>query len=449
MQFAGMRTDLDLNPVGEQYNMLVALSDDTLPDPGALMITGITPQQTLADGYSEADFADILMNEVFTPGTVAVGYNNIRFDDEFIRMLFWRNFYDPYEWSWRDDRSRWDMLDVVRMTRALRPDGIQWPVIEGKPSNRLEHLSRANDLRHDKAHDAFSDVEALIAIAKLIRDHQPQLFSYLFDMRSKNQVRQLVNLDDKRPFVYTSGRYGSEHDFTTVAFPLTSSRNGNIVVYDLRYDPEPLLELSQKDLRDRLFANREARLSEGFVKVPVKEFQYNRVPAVAPIGVLSQGDGWQKIGLDQGAIEAHRDKLLSVPAFAENIRTIFENRPEFEKSIYPEGQLYDGFVADVDSPKIASVRLADENELADMHPEFVDERLAELLTHYKARNYPKSLSADEREAWEEWRSQKIQRELPTFIQELQKYAESTDDESKQFVLRELHLWAESIVPSGY
>ena len=138
MQFAGQRTDMNLQPIGEPVNVLVALNDDTIPIPEALLVTGITPQKTLDEGYSEADFAKLLVEEWFTPDTIVVGFNNVRFDDEFIRHLLWRNFHDPYEWSWKEGRSRWDMLDVVRMTRALRPEGINWPVDDkGEPTNRL------------------------------------------------------------------------------------------------------------------------------------------------------------------------------------------------------------------------------------------------------------------------------------------------------------------------
>lgn len=105
MQFAGIRTDMNLQQVGEPYNVLVKLNDDTLPSPDAAMVTSITPQQTQADGYTEAEFARMLMEEVFVEDTIAVGFNNIRFDDEFIRHLLWRNFYDPYEWTWKDGRS--------------------------------------------------------------------------------------------------------------------------------------------------------------------------------------------------------------------------------------------------------------------------------------------------------------------------------------------------------
>jgi exodeoxyribonuclease I len=297
MQFAGIRTDMDLNTIGEPYNVLVKLSDDTLPSPEALMVTGITPQQTQGDGYTEAEFAKFLSDEIFTPETIMVGFNNIRFDDEFMRYHMWRNFHDPYEWSWRDGRSRWDLLDVVRMTRALRPEGIVWPVVDGKATNRLELLTKENGIDHFKAHDALSDVEALIAVTGLIKSKQPQLYSYLLGLRDKKQVKRLVNLDDKKPFVYTSGRYDMEHDKTTVAFPLTAGKNGNVIVYDLRYDPKNVVDLSVNDLKKKLYATWEERKADGFVPLPVKELQYNRSPAVAPLGVLEQSDGWSRFHL--------------------------------------------------------------------------------------------------------------------------------------------------------
>lgn len=446
MQFAGIRTDMDLNPIGEPYNVLVRLNDDTLPSPEALMVTGITPQETVADGYSEAEFSKLLIEEVFTPDTIATGFNSIRFDDEFVRHLLWRNFYDPYEWSWKDGRSRWDLLDVVRMTRALRPEGIVWPVVDGKASNRLELLTKQNGIDHLKAHDALSDVEALIAVTKLIKNGQPQLYEHLLKLRDKSEVKKLVNLDDKKPFVYTSGRYNAEHDKTTVAFPLTAGKNGNVAVYDLRYDPSDVVNLSLDELKKKMYASWDERQTDGFMKLPIKELQYNRAPAVAPLGVLERADGWSRIHLDQATIEKHKTTLLSAPHFAENVRSLFENRAEFAKSSDVEAQLYDGFVGDRDRLRIETVRNTSERELADFHPAFSDERLAPLLLHYKARNFPKTLSQDESRAWEVWRANHIAKQLPGFMKSLQALASKELDDNRQFILQEMQLWAESIMP---
>ena len=439
---------MNLEPIGEPYNLLVTLNDDTLPSPDALMVTGITPQKTVEEGYAEAQFARMLSEEIFTPDTIAVGFNNIRFDDEFIRHLLWRNFHDPYEWSWKDGRSRWDLLDVVRLTRALRPEGIKWPLdAKGEPSNRLELITSANGIAHENAHDALADVTALIAVTKLIKQKQPQLYDYLLKMRDKKVVQQLVNVDDKKPFVYASGRYDKEFAKTTVAFPLTTSRNGGVVVYDLRYDPTPFVELSTEELSKKIFASWEERQAEDFVKLPVKELQYNRCPAVAPLGVLEQGDGWQKISLDLKTVQKHQNILLNHPDFAEKLRTIFENKPAFKKLPDPEAQLYDGFLNDRDRIRVEAVRNADERELVDFHPEFQDERLAPLLLHYKARNFPRSLSEDDLAQWETWRAQRLQAQLPGFMTALHRLAPTATDE-QQFILQELQLWAESTLPAS-
>ena len=323
MQFAGQRTDMDLNIVGEPVNILVKMTDDALPNPSAILVTKITPQKTLEEGYSEAEFCRMVTEEIFVSGTVAVGYNTVRFDDEFMRAILWRSFYDPYEWQWKDGRSRWDMLDVVRMVRALRPEGINWPVTEnGKATNRLELLTKLNGLEHAHAHDALSDVYATIAVAKMIRDKQPDMFNFLFKMREKNNVKKLVNLDDKQPVVYTSGRYSSEYDKTTVVVPIAPARNGNVLVYDLRYNLDTV--------------------PDGSFYPIVKELCYNKCPSVAPISVLDKNDGWKKIGLTKEIVDKNLESVMSHPEFAEQMRTENEKKgEEFPPAEEPEQALYE------------------------------------------------------------------------------------------------------------
>ena len=497
MQFAGQRTDMDLKPVGEPVNILVKMTDDALPSPGAINVTKITPQQTLMDGVSEAEFCKYIIEEIFVPDTVAVGYNTVRFDDEFMRAILWRNFYDPYEWEWKDGRSRWDMLDVVRLTRALRPEGIEWPFTdEGKPTNRLELITKLNGLSHEHAHDALSDVYATIAVAKLIKEKQPDLFKFLFSIRNKNDVKKIVNLDEKKPFVYASGRYSSEFNKTTVVFPLTSGRNGNVLVYDLRHDLERLLaepifsdaglefsstsyagQPAEPSLRDepvdqssagrRLDTKRKrfvhsaptavgdvenirvensnhsmhpkkqtSAIRSTFFPI-VKELCLNKCPAVAPLGVLDKNDGWEKIGLTRETIEQNLRTLLEHPEFAEQMREEYENRPEFPPAVEPETALYDGFLNDMDRAKVAAVRNTEPNKLADFQPDFIDERLPELLLHYKGRNFPETLSESEVEKYEEYRRTRLERQVPRFMAELEKVQ---DD----FIKDELLLYMQSL-----
>ena len=445
MQFAGQRTSMELTPIGEPVNILVKMTDDALPSPGAINVTGITPQMTLADGISEAEFCKYVTEEVFVPETVAVGYNTVRFDDEFMRACLWRNFYDPYEWEWKDGKSRWDMLDVVRMVRALRPEGINWPVTdEGKATNRLELLTKLNGLSHEHAHDALSDVYATIAVARMIREKQPKLFEFLFKMRGKNEVKKLVNLEDKKPFVYVSGRYASEFEKATVVVPLTAGRNGNVLVYDLRYDLEKVLKQGSRESvsRGALRAPANSRfyspsnpVSKTFYPI-VKELCYNKCPAVAPVSVLRDED-WERIGLTREVVEENLRILMEHPEFAEQMREQHENRPEFPPAVEPEGAIYDGFLNDSDKVKVAAVRNAEPSKLVDFHPDFIDERLPELLLHYKGRNFPECLSESEAAEYEEYRRASLERQAPKFMAEIEKVA---DD----FVKEELMLYLQSL-----
>ncbi len=449
MQFAGQRTNMDLEPIGEPVNILVKMTDDALPSPGAIMVTKITPQKTLEEGISEAEFCRVAMEEIFTPNTIAVGYNTVRFDDEFMRATLWRNFYDPYEWEWKDGRSRWDMLDVVRLVRALRPEGIEWPFTEeGKPTNRLELITVLSGLKHEHAHDALSDVYATISVARLIYEKQPEMFWYMLKMRDKKQVAKLVNLDDPKPVVYASGRYASEFNKTTVVIPVAESRNGNLLVYDLRYNPELFLDGSCQSLSSPVSASstgvplRDCHPS-GLYPV-IKELCLNKCPAVAPLGVLDKADGWKKIGLTREVVQENLQSLKEHTEIVDRALAEIEARPEFPEALEPEQALYDGFLNDADRVKVAAVRNADANKLADFHPDFGDPRLPELLLHYKGRNFPESLSETEAARYEEYRRARLERQAPTFLEELQK-----NYERDEFVAEELKLYFENVFSSDY
>lgn len=390
MQFAGQRTDLDFNPIGDPINLLVSLDEDTLPSPGALMVTKITPLQTKLDGITEKEFCNYVTSEIFTEGTIAVGYNNVHFDDEFMRFTFWRNFYDSYEWQWKDSRSRWDLLDVVRMTRALRPEGINWPFVDEIPSNRLELLSKENGIEHEHAHDALSDVFALIGVTKLIKEKQPKLFEYLFEMRDKKRVTELVNLDSPQPFIYTSNFISGEFLKTSVVCPVKSSPNGSILVLDLRYEPGP----------------------EHIYKLCP-----NKCPAVAPLGVLQKG-GWENIKLDLKTVEENLEKYKKNPkVIAPKIKELEEK--EYEKSPDVESSLYDGFLQDGDRSLQATIRAASKEKLKGLKLDFDDKRLPELFAHYKAKNYPDILTSDELKEWEKYRLARLNRQAPAFLAELE------------------------------
>ncbi len=452
MQFAGQRTDMNMNPIGDPVNILIKITDEVVPEPDAIMITGITPQATIADGITEAEFLKLFYDEIATPGTTFVGYNSVRFDDEFMRYLNYRNFYDAYEWQYQDGKSRWDLLDVVRMTRALRPDGIEWPVDDkGQPTNRLELLTVANGIEHTSAHDALSDVYAVIAIAKLIQTKQPKLFSYLLKMRGKKEVDQLVGGGE--PFLYSSGKYASEFQKTSpvVAVAKHPKRQGSLV-FDLRNDPDEFMKLTVPELVEAWRRRRD----EPGLRLPVKTLQYNKCPAVAPLGVLD-ADSAKRLQIDLENVQKNLTKLRVAnfgPKLLEAL-DVLEKTQELkyineEKEV--DAQLYDGFFGDQDRTKMRVVRVADASGLADLDMTFKDGRLKQLLPLYKARNFRNSLSAEERAAWEKFREDRLlggkdTSRLAKFFNRLAELAKEPDlSADKRFLLEELQLYGQSIMP---
>lgn len=454
MQFAGQRTDMELNPVGEPVNIFVRLTPDVLPEPEAVLLTGISPQQTLQEGITEVEFLKIFTAEVATPDTIFVGYNTVRFDDEFIRCAHFRNFYDPYEWHWKDRRSRWDLLDLVRMTRALRPDGIEWPFTEdGVPTNRLELITKLNGLAHDHAHDALNDVLASIAVANMIKDKEPKLFEYLLKLRGKREIKQFLGANPT--FVYSSGKYSNEFLKTAVVQVLhTGDDQQGAIVYDLRHDPRPFAELTPKQLAERWGYTKDPDAPE---RLPVKTLKYNRCPAICPTGLISDEVIQGRLGVTPELVEANRAKLAALPELRKNIAKAQALMDEERNASYEgsdaeaEERVYDGMVDDHDRNLLGAVRAADPSDLSRFASDFHDARLRAMLPRYKARNFPSSLTDEERQAWDEYRTQKLfaggdNSRLGQYFQRLAACAEDKKYADKQFLLEELQLYGQSIMP---
>lgn len=458
MQFAGQRTDMELKPIGEPVNELIKITPDVLPDPDAIMVTGITPQATITDGLTEAEFLKIFYEKVAVPNTIFVGFNSVRFDDEFMRFLNYRNFYDAYEWQWAEGNSRWDILDTVRAARALRPDGIKWPFApDGKPTNRLEFLTTLNKLTHDSAHDALSDVHATIAVAQLVRQKQTALFDHLVSVRKKDKVREIV--DSKKPFMYISGRYPSKYLHATAAMLLgRHAEQDYALVYDLRYDPTQFMEMDVDQLIEiwRYSKDPEA------LRLPVKTLKYNRCPAVIP-GIVKDKETLDRLQLSRDDIASNISKLSrGGQQFVDRLfKAVAKMDLEREKAqttlvdneFTVDGRLYDGFIDGADKQTMRALRASEPEELSDFSNTFKDSRLKNLLPLYKARNYPKLLSDDERVYWEKYCSVQLldgdsNSRLSKYFARLQELSEEKLSGEKEYLIEELKLYAESIIPDS-
>jgi len=445
VQFAGLRTDMELNEVGDEFSCYVELPDDVLPSPAATVVTGITPA-VAARGSREWDVLTRVLSLVSRPRTCVTGYNNLRFDDEFLRYGFYRMLLDPYAREWQNNNSRWDIIDLVRATGALRREGIEWPQTEeGQPAYNLELMTRANKLEHGQAHDAMSDVRATLAVARLIRRAQPRLFDYYFDLRFKKGVRALLEPYGARVCLHVSGMYPRERYCSAPVMSICRhpTNSNSIVVVDLSQDPESLLSWTPEAIRERLF-------ERGAIdRPPLKEIRINRCPFVAGIEVLNE-ENWSRMGFDRRLVNEHARRLRK-PGIAQRIMRVYQDARPAE-STDPDAALYDALLQDPDRNRCASFQAAlAEGRFEEL--DFQDPRLSTLVRRLKARSFPELLQPEEAAEWREFVVAKLNageapwRTLESFRAELDaeraRVAEAGDTRAER-ILAELATYGNSL-----
>jgi len=450
-QFAGIRTDADLNEIGAPLMLYCQPAPDFLPDPESCLLTGIVPQTCLELGLPEHRFADAIEKELARPGTIGVGYNSIRFDDEVTRHLFWRNLIDPYAREWQNQCGRWDLLDVVRVTSALRPEGIEWPRHEdGKPSFKLEHLSRANGLLHEAAHDALSDVRATIALARLIKTRQPKLWDFCLRLRKKEEVVKEMGVG--RPFLHVSGMYGTERGGLALVWPLAPhpSNKNEIIVWDLASDPTELFTLGVEAVRQRMFSKTED-LPEGTTRLPIKTIHINKSPIVVGNLKTLSTDVATRWGLDIEQALRHAELAGTNGKLLAGMWPAVFDRPAPDTKPDVDEDLYGGFVGNEDRRALQRLRTLSPEQLADKRPGFADARLNELFFRYRARNFPATLNAAEQAQWQEHCAHRLHdgaggaMSLTAFFERIDVLQE-TADERGQDILGVLVDYATEIAP---
>jgi exodeoxyribonuclease-1 len=452
-QFAGVRTDMELNVIGKPMMIYSQIPNDYLPTPNACLITGITPQLSLQKGLTEAEFIKRIHQQFSQPNTCVVGYNSLRFDDEVTRNTLYRNFYDPYAREWQNGNSRWDIIDLLRACYALRPEGINWPTNEdGVVNFKLQNLSAENDIQHEDAHDAMADVYATIAIAKLAKKAQPKLFNYLLNLRSKHKVAALVDCDNITPLVHISAKFSAAQGCCSWIAPICyhPSNKNAVIVLNLAIDPTPLLYLSSEQIIEKLYRPNNM-LAEGEQRLPIKLVHINKCPVLAPAKTLSEENAL-RLGIDRNSCLENLAKIRANRELKDKLLKVFNESTE-KSDVDPEHALYSGgFFSDQDKHLIDTVRQANENALTDLSLPFTDPRLTALLFRYKARNFPQTLNDNEVEQWQQHRKFRMLDEkspasikMHDYMQEItdlsQKYGQNPD---KLAVLQALYEYARTL-----
>lgn len=436
-QFAGVRTDYDLNIIGEPVTFYCKQAKDSLPSPEAILITGITPQLANLKGLPETEFMGRIEDLFSQPNTCVAGYNSLRFDDEVTRYGFYRNFIDPYAREWQHGNSRWDVIDLVRACYALRPEGIEWPLKEdGTPSFKLEDLSQANGLIHEKAHDAMSDVYATIAIAKLIKQKQPKLYQYYFGLRRKQEVSKHIDVLNMKPLLHVSSKIPAAHGCTTIIAPVAhhETNKNAIICVNLAMDVSPLFELTVDQIKQRMYTPR-IDLAEDELPIPLKQIHLNKCPFIAAAKTLTDANA-DRLSIDKSFAREQFRKLREHPELREKLTQVFSD--EGRAAITdPDLMLYSGgFFSAADKAKMEIIRRTAPQNLAALDLQFDDSRIETMLFRYRGRNYPETFSEQESIQWREYCQHKLND--PDYMLRLENLLETTaENESKQKLLEAL------------
>lgn len=399
VQFAAIRTDMALNIISEPIDILCQPAWDTLADPQACLVTGISPLMAAQNGLPENAFSARIFEEMSQPKTCTVGYNSIRFDDEFSRFMFYRNLVDPYQREWKNGNSRWDLLDVVRMTWALKPETLNWPIDEnGVTRFKLEQLTALNGIGHEKAHDAVSDVKATIGLAQLMKSRQPELFDYAYSLRLKANVAKQLDSLSRKPVLHISGRFPVAQGCMALVSPImTMPGNPNAMLcFNLSQSPEALATLSVEDIQNRLFSKQAALDEQGLTRIGLKVIHINKSPMVVPAKMLTP-DVAARFGHDVAQIQRHYEALIQMPDVAAKLSAVYARGPM--TSVDVDGALYDGFISDGDRRLLNQVLKQPPFSQSIGGLAFKDERLPELLFRYWCRNWPDDIPEQEMRHW--------------------------------------------------
>ncbi|WP_017445253.1 exodeoxyribonuclease I [Gayadomonas joobiniege] len=451
-QFAAIRTDYALNEIAEPVEIFCRLSMDYLPNPEACLITGLTPQLVNKKGKNEHEFMRAVLAEMSQPETCVAGYNSIRFDDEVTRYSAFRNFFNPYAREWQNGNSRWDIIDLVRTCYALRPDGIVWPKKDdGSPSFKLEDLAQANGLTHENAHDAVSDVRATIALAKLIKEAQPKLYDYVFQLKNKRKVAQLIDINNVTPLVHVSSKFKASQGCCSWVAPLAWHPNNHnaLIALDLQQDPSILLELDIETLIQRLFTATKD-LADGEVRPPIKLIHINKCPVLASAKTLNPENA-ERLGINRELCLKHLNIIKQNPAIREQAVAIYQSM-SLPEPLDVDASLYQGFASPADTALMDQLQQMSAATLMEYNPQFDDERFNKLWFRFKGRNYPALMSPQDQETWRNFCVDRLTAsELPNIltikqvVEKIEQLAnENAGNENKVKILKALYAYTQNL-----
>ena len=369
-QFAAVLTDNELSVI-DKFEIRSRRMPQIVPEPSALLVTGINPETLDQAEFSYYEFATKIRNKIleWSPAIVC-GYNTFSFDEHFMRSMFYQNLYPPYL-TQINGNSRLDILPLVRAAEHLYPGKINYPInVKGKTSKKLEDVAPANGFTGHDAHDAMGDVIATVFVARLIKEIAPTLWDRAKASSSRSGFNSLIK--DDEPIIIFDNNNGWPVIFP--ALKVGKVENGrNTLFFDLRYDPK-LVNFNDAEtcLSGRSRPFRRCKDSEVPLTLSIEEYN--------GLGLGLDVDFDQAI--------ANSQILPSHFVFEDAVDLYNANRKEFQKSPHAEEQLYEDFHAfDDEKSLLEGFHSANATTKAEIAGRFSDERFRKFAQRIIYENF--------------------------------------------------------------
>lgn len=370
---------------------------DYLPNPKSLLITNISIQYLQKNGINEYFFSKKIFKIFMGKNTCIVGFNNISFDNILTRHLFYRNLFDPYEWSWKNGNSSWDILDVLRAFYIFFPNKILWPKNnKGFISFKLSDITKINKIKHNNIHDAYSDVLATILVSRLLKKVSENFFFFLYFSTRKNNLLQFLKKNEKKPFFYISSFFGSS--FFNIGCVMFLMFHPNIknsfFLIDLKKNLNVLLNLYYSQ---NLRINSIQELFQyGIILVSL-----NKSPIFLSYSFLSSKKCYN-LKIDYLKCQRNFFLLLNNFSFLTWIRSLFSQKSFFNiKNITNnvDLMLYKNFFNFSDKNILLDFHGKKPLQWKDFYFKFKDFRIKNLIFNLLGRNFFCFLNANEKKIW--------------------------------------------------
>lgn len=381
IQVAALRTD-DRLEVRDELNLRCRLLPHVVPDPAALLATGVGPGHLRSAPFSHPEMIDLLFEKLSAWGpSHFVGHNALRFDEPFLRHAFYSTLHPPY-FTQRGGNSRGDSLRLAHAVHRLAPHALTIPLDgDGRPCFALARLADANGYRRYRAHDALEDAYAVRFLCALVRDNAPDVWSYWLQLSDKRAVAAIV----LGPRVFVALTPAGEPPVVPLsAFWRDPEIPTEVLAFDLRHDPAAWLAMPAAALRQMLGERAEAHI--------VRRLRTNAQPLV-----LAAEDA-VRLALaapeDRVLWEARAALLRATPLFRLALaHAVRDARPARAQEPYVEAELYCSLPLERDLALMAEFHRSAPERRLELLAALVDPRFRTLGRRLLALEHPELFPA--------------------------------------------------------